>query len=114
MDRRKFLRWCVRAGVAAGATASVGLDLSHFLSWLTRNPRWSFPTPEHPVSVAQYEDYVEISDLALATSLRSLATIYYDRKAIAALKDNLLITNIQSRSSIRALRKRNFAEDYFA
>jgi len=95
MDRRNFLRLCAgAAGVTAATMAEAGF-WSEFLSWLTRKPRWSFPSDG-------YSEFVEMTGIAEATAatevisadqllpeLGPLMTIYYDRQAIKNLEANL-------------------------
>lgn len=50
LNRRRFLELLAASGVSS---VVAGFELSHFLSWLQRKPRWSFPTPEHPVSTLE-------------------------------------------------------------
>jgi hypothetical protein len=99
MDRRKFLQLLSGAGVSAAVAASAGFDLSHFLSWLTRQPRWSFPSQS-------YSEFVEMTGIAEATaatelipelalpSLKRLMTIYYDRKVLKRLEENICLDYI--------------------
>lgn len=89
MNRRHFLRLLGSGAVASGVAASAGFDLSHFLSWLTRKPRWSFPTPQSRVlaaEISQYSDFVSLSDLAVGTALDPLLSIYYDPLALEHLR----------------------------
>lgn len=88
MNRRHFLRLLGSTAVASGVAASAGFDLSHFLSWLTRNPRWSFPTDVHPL----YTPATQIIPAdEMFPEIEPLMTIYYDRKAIELLKANLIL-----------------------
>lgn len=85
MNRRHFLHLLGSGAVASGVAASAGFDLSHFLSWLTRNPRWSFPTSTSRVltaNVTEYFDYISMSDLAVGTALDPLLNIYYNPQAL--------------------------------
>lgn len=92
MNRRHFLRLLTASGVTAGVAASAGFELSHFLSWLTRKPRWSFPTDLHPISTLK--THVIPADEMLAEfgpTLGQLTTIYYDRKALDLFEARALL-----------------------
>lgn len=57
------------------------------------NRVWSFPKKIVIADVAQYEDFIEMSNLAFDTStLAPLMTIYYDRKAVECLKENFIFS----------------------
>jgi hypothetical protein len=90
MDRRKFLQLLSGAGVSAAVATSAGFDLSHFLSWLCRKPRWSYPEYVHLTAVAEATAATEVIPASeLLPELGPLMTIYYNRQAIENLKANL-------------------------
>jgi hypothetical protein len=95
MNRRNFLRLAAGAGVAAATMAEAGF-WSEFLSWLKRKPVHSIPLN---ATITQYADFVSYTEASLLTSekllpelnLGSLATIYYDRKALDNLNTSIHI-----------------------
>lgn len=78
MNRRSFLRLTGGGLIATATMAEAGL-FAEFMDWLRRKPVWSIPA--NPFYSKEFS---------------TLATIYYNRAALDALKRNLVFATFSA------------------
>lgn len=108
MNRRRFLQLALGAGVTTATMVEAGF-MADFWKWI-KNPRTWF-IPAQPKLLPPLIEYDAVRHVIPADqyfpelSLKTLATIYYDRKARENLKQHLKFEEVSFEKSLPVSRR---------